>query len=44
MESFLLEAEAGHDESLYRDLVHLSDRGAALVADWLLVVTREMRP
>jgi peptidoglycan/LPS O-acetylase OafA/YrhL len=44
MESFLLEAEAGQEESLYRDLVHLSDRGAVLVADWLLVVTREMRP
>jgi hypothetical protein len=44
MESFLLEADAGHDESLYRDLVHLSDRGATLVADWLLVVTRGMRP
>ncbi|MGH9236003.1 MAG: acyltransferase family protein [Acidimicrobiales bacterium] len=44
MEAFLLEAEAGRDESMYRDLVHLSDLGAELVADWLLVVTREMRP
>ena len=44
MEAFLLEAEAGRDESMYRDLVHLSDLGAELVADWLLVVTQEMGP
>jgi hypothetical protein len=42
MEAFLLEVEQDRDESMYRDLVHLSDLGAELVADWLLMATWEM--
>jgi lysophospholipase L1-like esterase len=44
MEAFLLEAGKGRDESLYRDPVHLSDLGADLVADWLLMAPWESGP
>ena len=44
MAAFVLATQPDQDESMYRDAVHLSDLGAALVSDWLLSTTRGMGP
>jgi lysophospholipase L1-like esterase len=39
MAAFILSAQAEHEESFYRDPVHLSDLGAREVAAWLVAAT-----